>query len=189
MRVLLARDGEVVAWGETTDPVTWLDVSQEPDGAPAGRRATASSSARRASAWRGAAARSIPAGTTSTSARVPRPAPPSATSPAPGRRPPARRRTGRRPPRRLPHRRRAPPDGSTVRFAYRTDDGGWLLDVLVDGDDALSRALSLLPEPVLDSLDPVSGGWLTTSGDWYVDVDPNEFEGHPGLTYRLRPAG
>lgn len=80
------------------------------------------------------------------------------------------------------------PGGSTVLLAYQSEDGGWLVDVALDGDDALRRAQQLLPKTTGDNMDPDSGGVLTESGDWYVDVQENTFDGRPGLTYHLRPS-
>lgn len=85
-----------------------------------------------------------------------------------------------------------PMPGGTVVEATREADGGWSLEVAVDGDDRLTRALELLPEvpgarPLDDTTTPVERP--STDGAWTVRVAPSQHpDGRDTLVYRLTPA-
>lgn len=95
----------------------------------------------------------------------------------------------------LPHdfpRAAVPMPGGTARQVTREADGGWSVEVAVDGDDRLARALRLLPEdvgaqPLGDTSSTVERP--STDGAWTVRVAAShDGDGHDTLVYRLTPA-
>ena len=84
-----------------------------------------------------------------------------------------------------------PLPGGTVVHATQEPDGGWTLELAVDGDDRMARAVGLLA--VDETAEAVIGSpgsptsVVTPDGAWTVTVVDSHADGRDTLVYRLTP--